>query len=836
MGMSIFQTIILIGLSGNAVIGLLVWASNPKRKVNAYFMLTCILIIAWLVGMFTITKQSSVGAVTFWCRQVSAIAASLPLGFFILRLAVLQPDISFLKLCYKLRYFLFAVVSVVLLCNAEFFIQSAYFTAQGETLPHIVYGPGIILYLAYFAASAIGMIISVPRIFLKTTGVQRTASQFLLLGWLMGFIAGVVLFTTANLMGSQEANRFMPLVPLVMNSFVAYGIATRRILSVSVVVQRVVSYTLMTGYLSGIYFLIVWTGRIVIRPLVADPTYLSHLLAALVVAFSVAPAHGWMQAVSQRLFASHRAVNLDEVLTRASQMSQEVTTANRLTSAFARLVEQAFETADAILLMPSQDETFEQVYPPVPGGGSALRLRTSDALVQLLLREHQPLTVDVLERMWPSAQVVCAREEIAATGAAAITGGFIRKELRTLLILPPKMSAAIYDARDQHALQLLCDQYSVALENARLYTEVQNSKIYNDILIDSLASGMAAVNAGRMVTVFNQQAQKLTGLTEYKPGATPLDRLPEPMPELLDTLLTSRAGFRDREINLRLGAGHEMPVRISGSVFHGYAGDLLGALLIFNDLTTLKKMEEHIRRADRLSSIGTLSAGMAHEIKNPLVTIKTFTQLLPKQHDDPDFQRTFFNLVGQEVQRIDTIVNRLLKFARPTAVALSRISLHDVVENSLQLTGQQMVQRNIRLEQRLDAPSFMIQGDAEQLNQTFVNFFLNAVQAIGENGTLTVRTACIEGRKAIPLIRDAQPPRIEVEIRDTGCGIAPDDIPRIFDPFFTTKSDGVGLGLSISHGIIQEHDGTVEVESEKGKGTVFRLHFPLAEDEEGPIA
>ncbi len=133
--------------------------------------------------------------------------------------------------------------------------------------------------------------------------------------------------------------------------------------------------------------------------------------------------------------------------------------------------------------------------------------------------------------------------------------------------------------------------------------------------------------------------------------------------------MSRQAVFRDRDMSIRRG-NEEIPIRASGSMFHGHTGRPLGALLVFNDMTVLKKMEEQIRRTDRLSSIGTLSAGMAHEIKNPLVTIKTFAQLLPQQHHDAEFRDTFFDLVGQEVNRIDAIVNRLLNFARPAPPAL----------------------------------------------------------------------------------------------------------------------------------------------------------------------
>jgi len=434
--------------------------------------------------------------------------------------------------------------------------------------------------------------------------------------------------------------------------------------------------------------------------------------------------------------------------------------------------------------------------------------------------------------MRPTPAVTGALDGMSQAGAALVIGSFMRKEMKAVLLLAPKKSGRIYDLRDQRALQLLCDQLAVALENANLYTAVQNGKIYNEILLDSLTSGIIAVNSDHVVTVFNQRAQKLTGLAESDVVDRPMAVLPAPLAESLQIILNTQEGFRDKDISILLG-GEEIPVRVSGSIFRSHTGSLLGALLVFNDMTVLKKMEEQIRRTDRLSSIGTLSAGMAHEIKNPLVTIKTFTQLLPQQYSDADFRHTFFDLVGQEVKRIDTIVNRLLNFARPAKACLKPVSLHEIVENSLRLVEQQLLQHEIVLKRHFDAKRHIIEADAEQLNQTFINLFLNAIHAMGKGGTLTVRTLLIHPSQEIPLVSNGQNvDRIRVDIQDTGCGIAPDQLSKIFDPFFTTKEDGVGLGLSVSHGIIQEHSGMIDVESEKGKGTVFHVQFPLLQPQE----
>ena len=814
--MNTFQSIILIALGGNAIIGLLVWLSNTKRKLNRYFLLTTFLIALWLLCMFAITFQSSEDLL-FWTKQVSAAAGLLPLGFFILQFVISEPDLGVLKLCYKIRYLLLAAFCVALLCQTDYFVSATYFDDSLETVPLSEYGPLFPLYILYFCALVAGMAAFIRKAFKENVGVQRAESQFLLLGWMLSFSFGLVLFTSSILMGKQEVTRFLPLFALIMDGFVAYGIATHRILSVSVVLQRLTAYLLMTAYLVALYVLTVWLADRLFQIVIADTSYLSHLLAALVMAFSVMPAHGLMKNVSSRLFFSSRPFDANKVLEEARRMFEEISSEDKLMADFSSFLIQTFETTRVVLLRTDPHGVYRESY-VFPEQNASVRLDVDSGLASLLHRDHEPFTTDTLDRMRSSRLVDTARQELSSIGAAAAIGSFVYKKLEMIVLLFPKTTEAIYDAREQRALQLLCDQLAVALENARLYTEVQNSKIYNDILLDSMASGLVAVDENRQITVFNQRAQAITGLGLDSVVNKSLTVLPGVMVKAIETILQTGAGFRDKDMTIPVGEG-QIPIRVSGSGFNSHTGQTIGALLVFSDMTLLRKMEGQIRRTDRLSSIGTLSAGMAHEIRNPLVTIKTFTDLLPHQYNDDEFRHTFFDLVSQEVQRIDAIVNRLLNFARPAKVSLKPLLFHDVVENSLKLVEQQLAKHGIKLEKKLDARHHLMMADAEQLNQTFVNFFLNAIQSMEPGGVLSVSTTQLHSK-------------IRLDVRDTGCGLSEDQRKHIFDPFFTTKENGVGLGLSVSHGIIMEHDGTIDVESVEGSGTVFHVELPLMDESE----
>ncbi len=555
---------------------------------------------------------------------------------------------------------------------------------------------------------------------------------------------------------------------------------------------------------------------------------MAHLVAAMVIAFSIAPAHGRMQRVANRLFISTQTMDTQKALRGAQSIMTSIGTMDDLLARFGEFICEASGTDRAIILL-KQDGYYSQQYPLE--AEEPVMLDQADGLIHELRDGRRPVSTDLLKRERPTPD----REKAAATlnqlKAAVAIGIHVNERLDGILLLASRISGRIYGANELDALQIICNQLGTSVDNSRLYTAVQEGKIYSDILVDSLVSGVIAVNANRQVTVFNRQAQVLTGIATDNILDEDASRLPDVIRNAIGHALETREGIRDKDEVLGIGTDNEVPVRLSSAVFRSTTGDVLGALVLLNDMRTVKQMEAQIRRSDRLSSIGTLAAGMAHEIKNPLVPIKTFTQLLPQQYEDAEFRRTFSDLVLREVGRIDSIVTRLLHFARPAPATLAPTSLEAIVNESLKLLEQQIRKHGIMLEKRFRADRDTIMGDTDLLSQAFVNFILNAIESMDDGGTLTVSTSLINarGRRFLPgqrFVRNL----IRVDIQDTGKGIAPGDLGKVFDPFFTTKSDGTGLGLAVSHGIIEEHGATVDVESQLDEGTTFHLLFELIDE------
>ena len=254
---------------------------------------------------------------------------------------------------------------------------------------------------------------------------------------------------------------------------------------------------------------------------------------------------------------------------------------------------------------------------------------------------------------------------------------------------------------------------------------------------------------------------------------------------------------------------------------------LTGAILAFNDLSQIKALEEEKRRIERLASIGAFMSGIAHEIKNPLVAIKTLAELLPEQYDDEEFRDTFTKVTLNEVDRIDALVRRLRTLSSGSTVPLHPLNILTPLEETLSLVSGELTRHHITVKRDYQSPVPPIMGDHDQLKQVFVNLCLNSAEAMGEVGTLRV-TVESRGKPA------GQPSELIIQIADTGPGIPAEHLSTIFDPFFTLKEQGTGLGLAICRGIIDHHRGSITAANgSEDSGAVFMVKFPVAQGVEG---
>jgi two-component system sensor histidine kinase AtoS len=420
-----------------------------------------------------------------------------------------------------------------------------------------------------------------------------------------------------------------------------------------------------------------------------------------------------------------------------------------------------------------------------------------------------------------------------AEGAAAISRGELNQRIE-----PStgdeigRLAAAFNDM----AAQLL--QQRTALEEAhgglrRQFEELADLKGYTDNILGSFTSGIVTIDLDGRVVTLNPAAELLTGFFRGEAAGRYCTELFAHTPELSDLLtetLATRAPIASVPLTLRRRNGTTLPIEFSTAPLKGGEGKDLGVIGVFRDVTLVRQLESDLRRSDRLAALGTLAAGLAHEIKNPLTSLLTFSRHLDRKFDDPNFRERFSSVVPRELERINGIVERLLELARPSRMSFTLVRLPELIDRALELYVDQFDERRVEVvrEYARDVPS--IQADKDALYRVFVNLVANALDAMPRGGRLTVRAGWAGTGDPVRAAHWRPTNRVKVEVEDTGVGIEPSETDRIFNPFYTTRDSGTGLGLALTHRIIQDHGGAISFHSARGRGTTFTIVLSLVPD------
>ncbi len=345
-----------------------------------------------------------------------------------------------------------------------------------------------------------------------------------------------------------------------------------------------------------------------------------------------------------------------------------------------------------------------------------------------------------------------------------------------------------------------------------------------EALVRSAELGVVAVDERPRVILFNEAAARLTRLASSRVLEQSPEILPDPLRRLLEEVLATAVPVMDRRLVLQTEGRHRQVVCASASPWQ-IEGARRTVLAVLQDLTAAQELELRTVRLQRLASVGTLSADVAHEIKNALVAIKSFSDLLLEKGEDLEMA----NLVGREVSRIDSLVSQLLRFAGPARPVFADLKVHASLGNCAQLIQRQLKTRKVELALHLEAKDDLVRGDARQLEQAFLNLLLNALDALGEGGRITVSTEVSVGTEFVSKFEPKnRRPQLHILVRDNGPGIPPEVLPNLFRPFATSKPGGTGLGLAITRRILREHQGTISAETAPGQGTTFKIALPLS--------
>jgi len=348
----------------------------------------------------------------------------------------------------------------------------------------------------------------------------------------------------------------------------------------------------------------------------------------------------------------------------------------------------------------------------------------------------------------------------------------------------------------------------------RVYFQVVLANEYIENIVATIESGVVAITSAGRIAMFNRAAERLTGLAADEIKGQTAARLAPCLSEPLRASAADGVARTLPEIELP-GADRARPVMCTTSPLRDPDGIVLGAVAVFSDLTPLKELEIERRRAERLAYFEGLASGIAHEIKNPLVAIKTFTQLLPRRAREPQFVDEFGRIVGREIHRMERVVDRLRTLAHPGRRPQHAVDVRAPLAEALEFMQATFDEKSVTIDASLGDTPCRVLGDHQNLEQLFLNLLMNAHEATPPGGALS-----------IAVTREAE--HVTVSVGDTGPGIAPELLEKIFEPFFTTKQRGSGLGLAISAGVAQAHGARLRAANHPGGGAIFSVQFPLA--------
>jgi len=674
----------------------------------------------------------------------------------------------------------------------------------------ITYGP---LYPAYavFLTACVATTIYTNLLQLKhTRGLVRSQATYLALGLLCPGVLAIGTNLVAPLIYRTSAlSQYGPLFSLFMTIIIAHAIVRHRLMGMRVVIRKsvvyFVSFSVAGCILAG---LIVLSDRLFGT---SDLGLISDVVLSIVVAVIFHPLKSTIQYACDRyLYRSH--YDFQRTVKSASAALANMLKLPSLLEYVGEVIIRTMRTEWVAVYLKDESSSYTLASrsPDVPERGThtvPTRLSNDSELLHALASTSSPLAGDT---RFTRGDV----PELRALGADLCLPLIDECGVMGLIVLGPKQSGDDYFAEDIDLLSTLANQAGVAIKNAQLYEQVVLINEYLQNIVGTIESGVIAVNQAGRVTIFNRAAEQLTGLAADAARDRAITELPTAIGEPLAATTADGQPRVLPEVELAKPGGSTLPVICLTSPLKEPTGGLLGAVAVFSDLTPLKRLERERRRGERLAYFEVLAAGIGHEIKNPLVAIKTFSQLLPRKFADDEFRQEFGRVVGREIGRMEHLVDRLGSLARPGGGPHRVLDLRAPITDAVELLRPRFDEKRITTRWTLGQHRREVLGDHAALEQLFLNLFINALEAMEPGGILTVRLRRSEGR-------------MSVDVEDTGPGIPEEFLPRIFEPFVTTKRQGSGLGLAICASIANAHRARIHAANKSGQpGAVFTLEFP----------
>lgn len=343
--------------------------------------------------------------------------------------------------------------------------------------------------------------------------------------------------------------------------------------------------------------------------------------------------------------------------------------------------------------------------------------------------------------------------------------------------------------------------------------------LFSQRLTENMPMGLLALDDTGRVLALNRYGAALLALAEEEVVGKSATACLPPALSVLTEQMRERVDVVTAELECLLADGRQLPLEVIAAPLADAGGDDSEKVFLFRDLSEVKALKREVLRSQRLAAIGQLAAGVAHEIRNPLSSIKGFATYFRERYQEVEEDQEVATIMIQEVERLNRVVGQLLEFARPLEIKRASVSPGELLDHSLRMVEEDALQRGVRVRRQIGEVPERLWLDGDRLKQVLLNLYLNGIEAMESGGTLDISLQVVDGM-------------LEIRVVDSGRGIAPESLGSVFDPYFTTKPAGTGLGLAIVHKVVEAMGGVVSVRSKVGEGTEFRLQIPVAEEEE----
>jgi two-component system, NtrC family, sensor kinase len=833
----------LIGAAYLAI-GLFVFYRRTNARKALHFFLLCL--FSFLAFSFHYSgKLNGFDEAVYWCNIAGNLLA--PAIFLHFCVTFLEEDNFFAKGGrWLLLYVPAAAAAVVIVSTAEGWVRFSVPLIEVRWL----FDRAMMAYsMAFYLLGTAALTLDYRQ---ASDPVVRRQLKYLRNGALVGLLPFIALYVAPYLMGVVPTHAMslsvlsLGLIPVTW----AYAVTRYRLMDVDIIFQQGYVYTLATLAVIGTFYTLIFV--IFNAAAITPPAFLVLILFA---TFVFQPIRRWIQELLERkVFYRDRYDYRATLVEFARELSSETNLDAMLASVSGRLLDTLSLEQIGFFLADDAGGEFH-LYTGMHKSGQSLDVDASRLDLRFLSKANPSDEYLFFERPRSMRDIVSqtlplsVRQTIADLDLTIYIPCVARGRTIAWFGVSRTTSGDFLSTEDVELLRTLSGSVAIAIENSRLYHSLQQKadeyerlKEFSENIVESISVGILAADLDDRVESWNPQIEQLTGIARDEAIGRRLSELfPADLVSRFDEV-RGQAGIHSlyrvtlarrprkatgsngsagngrsaaKSISRERKTSSEFVVNLAIAPLVSKDDRQIGRLIIFDDVTDRDELERRLVQADKLSSIGLLAAGVAHEVNTPLAVISTYSQMLAKQLTGDDQKSKLLEKISKQTFRASEIVNSLLNFSRTSPTEFVQLDLNRILKETLTLIEHQVEKSGVAIRASLSDAVPPMRGNAGKLQQVFLNLFLNARDAMPGGGTLTVRSWGEAGYA-------------HVEIADTGFGISPENLARIYDPFFTTKSakKGTGLGLSVTYGIVQEHNGIIEVESRVGAGTRFRLEFP----------